>query len=201
MNYRKTVISIIILFIVTLTGCVAVDKFHSYDKQLLFEADSLFRDGNFELAKRKYEKIRDMHPQPSVASTAQYYIGFINVYYENPFANWDAALREFKLFSSLYPDDIRIEEVNSWIRILVVMQAFKKDYLGTMSRLEELNEQRQADSRLMHEQLQTQNKSALDSLSAILRNCNEYRDSLVRKAHDLENVILDLERKCQQAGR
>lgn len=200
MKIKKTIIFTVISLVIILAGCTA-DKFHSFEKQMLFEADSLFRDGNYELAKRKYEKIRDMHPQPSVASTAQYYLGFINVYYENPFANWEAALREFKQFASLYPDDFRLEQVNSWIRILVVMQAFKKDYLGTMSRLEEINERRQTDSRVMHDQLQSQNKSALDSISAILRNCNEYRDSLVRKAHDLENVILDLERKCQQAGR
>jgi outer membrane protein assembly factor BamD (BamD/ComL family) len=200
MKNIKPVFVVLTFLAVAIIGCAA-DKFHSFEKQLLFEADSLFRDGNFELAKIKYMKIRDMKPNPSVASTAQYYLGFVNVYYDNPFANWEAALREFKLFAAQYPDDIRIDQVNSWIRILVVMQSFKKDYLGTMTRLEDVSKQRQVDSRLMHEHLQTQTKSAMDSLSAILRNCNEYRDSLVRKSHDLENVILDLERKCQQAGR
>jgi outer membrane protein assembly factor BamD (BamD/ComL family) len=201
MNYKKLFLLVFASLMMVLFGCVAADKFSTFERHLLFEADSLFRDGNYELAKIKYMKIRDMKPAPSVAKKAQYYLGFINVYYENPFANWDAALREFKTFAELYPDDFRIDQVNSWIRILVVLQSFKKDYVGTVSRLEDVSKQRQTDSRLIQEHLQAQTKTALDSLSATLRNCNEYRDSLVRKAHDLENVILDLERKCQQAGR
>lgn len=201
MNHKKILPFVLASMITILFGCVAADKFSTFDKQMLSEADSLFRVGNYELAKIKYMKIRDMKPAPSVAKKAQYYLGFINVYYENPFANWEAALREFKLFASLYPDDFRIEQVNSWIRVLVVLQSFKKDYVSNVSRLEDVSKQRQTDSRLIQEHMQAQTKTAMDSLSATLRNCNEYRDSLVRKAHDLENVILDLERKCQQAGR
>jgi outer membrane protein assembly factor BamD (BamD/ComL family) len=159
------------------------------------KADSLFNAGNYEYAKVKYSKICATFPETDAAKTAQYYLGYINVYYDNPFANWEAALREFKTFATLYPQDYRIDEVNSWIRILVVMQSFKKEYQGTISKLDlvKLKEHKENDSKFK--------KVNIDFIIESLKRCDDDRDSLAKKTKDLENVIIDLERKCQQAGK
>ena len=122
-------------------------------------------------------------------------LGLINLYYDNPSANWEIALQEFKKFASLYPDDYRIGEVNSWIRLLVVMQSFKKEYRGTADKLEQL-----AKSKELEVSQPQPRKVNIDAITESLRNC--YNDTI----HSPENpgnrnFILDLERKCQQAGR
>jgi outer membrane protein assembly factor BamD (BamD/ComL family) len=181
--------------LIILSGCGG--KMILYEEQLLSEADSLFRAGNYEYAKVKFAKIRDAHPETEAAKTSQFYLGYINVFYDNPFANWEAALREFKMFTTLYPQDNRIGEVNSWIRILIVMQSFKKEYQGTANKLELANrkEIKVNESKALLE------KKTSDSYTEQLKICSDGRDSLVRKTKDLENVILDLERKCQDAGK
>lgn len=137
-----------------------------------------------------------MKPNSHAARTSQYNLGYINVFYENPFASWEAALREFKLFVSLYPDDPRIDEVNSWIKLLVVMKSFKKDFLGTNDKLEVLQEQK---NRLQKKPQKPQ--ADIESLNESLRRCYHVRDSLNKKSKDLENFILDLEKECQKAGK
>ncbi|MBN1309224.1 MAG: hypothetical protein JXA18_14970 [Chitinispirillaceae bacterium] len=180
-------------FVLFSFGCGG--KYVTYEQQLLGEADSLFRAGNYEYAKVKFNKVRTVKPASSAARTAQYYLGFINVYYENPFASWEAALREFKLFVSMYPDDARVSEVNSWIKLLVVMQSFKKEYLGTTDRLEEL-QSRKIEKKAVQTRPSTAN---IDALTESLRGCYQVRDSLNQKIKDLENFIIDLEKKCRGA--
>ena len=169
----------------------------TYEQQLLGDADSLFKAGNYEYAKVKYDKIRTLKPASPAARTAQYYLGYINIYYENPFASWEAALREFKLFVSLYPDDARVGEVNSWIKMLVVMQSFKKEFLGTTNRLESLKMEQVEKTTQTPPAKSTVN---IDALTESLRNCYHVRDSLDKKSKDLENFILDLEKKCKEPG-
>jgi len=169
-----------------------------YEEQLLAEADSLFRASNYEYAKVKYDKVRTLKPASPAARKAQYNLGYINVYYDNPFASWEAALREFKLFLSLYPDDPKVDEINSWIKILVSMQSFKKDYSGVSNRIEELQiKQAQAEQT----QQSKQASANLEAITESLRNCYHTRDSLKERSKDLENFIIDLEKECQAAGK
>ena len=184
------------LIICLLSGCGG--KYVTYEQQLLTDADSLFKAGNYEYAKVKYDKIRTGKPGSPAARTAQYHLGYINVYYENPFASWEAALREFKLFVSLYPDDIRVDEVNSWIKLLTVMQSFKRDFLGTTNRLEEL---RQKKTEIVPPVAPSKPSPNIDALTESLRNCLHVRDSLNQKSKDLENFILDLEKKCGEVNK
>ncbi|MBN1576263.1 MAG: hypothetical protein JW913_06925 [Chitinispirillaceae bacterium] len=170
-------------------------KYVTYEQQLLGEADSLFRAGNYEYAKVKFDKVRALKPSSPAARSAQYYLGFINVYYENPFASWEAALREFRLFVSMYPDDARVDEVNSWIKLLVVMQSFKKEYIGTSGRLEDL-EQKNSKRESVRIKPSTVN---IDALTESLRSCYHARDSLNQKSKDLERFILYLEKECQES--
>jgi outer membrane protein assembly factor BamD (BamD/ComL family) len=178
------------------SGC-AVKRF-SYEQQLLSEADSLFKVGNYEYAKVKYAKIRDAHPETDVAKTAQFYLGYINVFYDNPFANWEASLREFRMFATLFPQDYRIGEVNSWIRILTVMQSYKKEYQGTINKLDQIKAKELIKD---NEPRAIVHRINIDSIAETLRKCFDDRDSLVRKTKDLENAILDLEKTCQGAVR
>lgn len=176
-------------------SCAA--KFPSFEKQLLFRADSLFKVGNYEYAKVNYAKIRDAHPETDVAKTAQFYLGYINVFYDNPFANWEAALREFRMFATLFPQDYRIGEVNSWIRILTVMQSFKKEYQGSITKLDQVKIKDQKETEFKS----VEHRIKIDSIAETLKKCFDDRDSLVRKTKDLENAILDLEKTCQGAVR
>ncbi|NLD92374.1 MAG: hypothetical protein GX639_06860 [Fibrobacter sp.] len=186
----------LLLFTTTmlLGGCAA--KRYSYDQQLFFEADSLFKVGNYEYAKVKFAKIRDAHTETDAARLAQFYLGYINVYYDNPFASWEAALREFKNFVTLYPRDIKTHEAQSWIRILVAMQSFEKEYQGSTYKLEQ---QKSRESKEKDQQ-QVQRKLLIESSSDQLKKCTDDRDSLSRKTRELENFILDLEKKCQAAA-
>ncbi len=187
---------LLLLFATTLFlgGCAA--KRYSYDQQLFFEADSLFKVGNYEYAKVKFAKIRDAHAETDAARLAQFYLGYINVYYDNPFASWEAALREFKNFVTLYPRDIKTHEAQSWIRILVAMQSFEKEYQGSTYKLEQ---QKSRESKEKDQQ-QVQRKLLIESNSDQLKKCTDDRDSLSRKTRELENFILDLEKKCQAAA-
>jgi outer membrane protein assembly factor BamD (BamD/ComL family) len=175
-----------------LIGCSA--KFVGYEQQLLSDADSLFRVGHFEFAKIRYQKIRELKPKSTAARTAQYYLGYINVYYENSLGNWEAALREFKLFASLYPDDERIDEVNSWIKLLLAMQLFKKNYQSSMKETKTLENELSAKEAASFENPPVN----VDALNESLRNCSLARDSLQKKTKDLENLILELERRWQE---
>lgn len=195
-RYQHTLVfcSVILAIIIAgTTGCGG--RYVTYEKQLLNEADSLFKAGNYEFAKIRFDKVRTLRPKSPAAKIAQYYLGYINVYYENPFASWEAALREFKLFATLYPNDSRIDQVNSWIKLLVVMQSFKKNYMGTTDSISKLNRKQKELSRRGR-------KVPTDSiriLNDVIRRCNHIRDSLVRKNEDLENFIIDLEAKCQES--
>ncbi|HEX3019108.1 MAG TPA: hypothetical protein VHP36_02350 [Chitinispirillaceae bacterium] len=187
----KTTLGILLILI-----CCCSPKIVTFEQKILSEADSLFREGNYEYAKVKYAKARELKPKSDVARTSQYYLAFINVYYDNPFANWEAALREFRTFAALYPDDQRIGEVNSWIRLLVVMQTFKKVYQGTNNKLEELSKKEPPPC-----PPPTPRKTNVDIITESLRNCLDAKDSLGRKTKEFESVILDLEKKCLQAGK
>lgn len=189
-------LAVFIVSIWIFAGCHG--KVLLYEEQLLAEADSLFRASNYEYAKVKYDKVRTLKPASPAARKAQYNLGYINVYYDNPFASWEAALREFKLFLSLYPDDPKVDEINSWIKILVSMQSFKKDYSGVSNRIEELQlKQIQAEQTLQSRQSSVN----IEAITESLKNCYHTRDSLKERSKDLENFIIDLEKECQAAGK
>lgn len=184
--------------VIALLLCGCGGKVVFYEQQLLAEADSLFRAGNYEYAKVKFDKVRTLKPASPAARTAQFYLGYINVYYENPFASWEAALREFKLFVSLYPDDARVDEVNSWIKLLVVMQSFKKEYIGTSDQLEELKQQKTDTPETLRPKPSAVN---IDALTESLRSCYHVKDSLNQRSKDLEKAILDLENECHEVPK
>jgi outer membrane protein assembly factor BamD (BamD/ComL family) len=168
---------------------------------LMAKADSLFKNGNFQDAKTTYENIRLIYaPTSPEAQKAHYFIAYIDVFYQNPWADWNSALTEFKSFAAFYPDDPHIDEVRSWIRILTTIKSFEIEYRKTSNQVERLT----ADKNATHE---TQ-RFYLDSMAAILRSSYDSRDSISRKGDslarintDLINTIINLEKKCQQVGK
>lgn len=161
---------------------------------VLKEADSLFRAGNYQYALRRFDRVRTLRPKSPAAKIAQYYLGYINVYYENPFANWEAALREFKLYATLYPNEAKVDEVNSWIKLLIAMQSYKKN-IGTTDSIEKMNPKQIK----LPKKSKNIPKESIRSLNEKIRRCNHVRDSLIRKNKDLENFIIELEATCQDA--
>jgi len=168
-------------------------KLVTFKTRQLSEAEALVYKGKYDEAKKLYNKIRSSQPNAEEAKTAHYSIAFINVYYKNTNADWNVALMEFKSFAALYPKDPRIGEVLSWVRLLTVIKSFNNEFKRASSKVQRLeNDQNES---------KTTQRMFLDSMSSMLRNCYQARDSLVKKNVELENVIIDLEKKFQQAGK
>ena len=165
----------------------------TYRTRLLTEADSLLVGGKYDEAKQKYEKIRSSTRNTEETKSAHFALAYINVYYKNPNTDWSAALKEFKSFVTLYPNDPRIGEALSWIRILTVIKSFDTEFRRASNQVERL--------KLDKNEARTNQRIFLDSMASMMHNCYEIRDSMTRKNAELENVIIDLEKKCQQAGR
>ncbi len=166
-----------LLMCIALNHCASNVASFTFEDKLLAEADSLFRTGNYEYAKLKYAKVRDDYPKSGAGSRAQYSLGYINVYYDNPFADYNAALREFKKFAANYPNDKRLDMVNNWIRILTILQDFGKSYYGSNSQLRDLKNRQSSIFK---------NYSTLQD--AYLR-CDRMNDSLAQRVRILEGII------------
>jgi hypothetical protein len=170
--------------LMVLAGCAG--QMITYDQKLLMEADSLFKMGNYEYAKIRYTKLHTDYPNTKFGAKAQYNLGFINIYYDNPFANWEAALREFKTFAAQYPSHELIPEVNSWIRLLVVLQSFKRQYDVSSAEVGSL------ENELKNRQNQpTQRKiePRYEVLMEAVQKCYIDKDSLSTRIRVLEEVI------------
>ena len=154
---------------------------YSHFRRQIVHADSLFRTGNYEIAKMEYTKIRDKCKESEIAATAQYRLGYINIYYDNPFADYEAALREFKRFQSMYPKHEKIEQVQNWIRMLTVLTNFARDFNGNIRELKNLGTQREDIIK---------NYTTLQE--AYLR-CDSIRDSLINEVKALERLIIKLQ--------
>jgi outer membrane protein assembly factor BamD (BamD/ComL family) len=174
----------------TLTAsCASQAVQYTRERKLFVEADSLFEAGNFEYAIRKYSRIRNEYPRTPTGANAQYNLGFIHVYYENPFADYEAALREFRQFAKMYPKDRRIDEVNNWIRILTVLRDFAMHYEGNKEQL------------LTIKQRHTNTSKEYTNIQDAWLSCDAKVDSLQRRiivlqgnVEALEKIITELER-------
>lgn len=193
--FRRGLASAFILYaaLALAPACSSSGRIVTYKTRQLAEADSLVFAGKFDEAKELFEKIRSTHSNGDEARTAHFNIAFINVYYKNPNADWNAALKEFKSFAALYPKDPRIGEALSWVRMLTVIKSFDNEFKRASSQVQRL--------KLDRTEAKMTQRMFLDSMASMLRGCYQTRDSLVKKNVELENVIIDLEKKCQQAGR
>jgi outer membrane protein assembly factor BamD (BamD/ComL family) len=202
---RKQYSTLIVLVALALILCACAGSAKHFTPALgnvqMAEADSLFSCGNYEEAKTTYEKVRTaMPPFSANAEKAHYYAAYIDVFYKNPHGDWNAALTEFKSFAALYPNDPHINDVLSWIRILTTIKLFETEYRRTTNKVDRLTQDKTEASEI--------NRLSLDSMGTILHRSYESldsvektRDSLSRKNDELIKTIIDLEKKCQQAGK
>jgi outer membrane protein assembly factor BamD (BamD/ComL family) len=191
--WRNAASCLLLLFFALGTTCSSSGKMVTYKTRKLAEADALLYSGKFDEAKELYEKIRSDQPSSDEAKTAHFNLAFINVFYKNPNADWNTALKEFKSFAALYPKDPRIGEALSWVRMLTVIKSFDNEFKRASDQVQRL--------KLDRSEAKMTQRMFLDSMASMLRSCYQARDTLVKKNVELENVIIDLEKKCQQAGR
>jgi outer membrane protein assembly factor BamD (BamD/ComL family) len=111
---------------------------YTFDKQLLSDADGKFKQRKYAEAIAQYNEIVKTFPKTASARIALYKIGFVNIYFENDQPDWTASLNAFKLFQKNYRDDPKIDEINTWMRILVAMDMFSAQYNVTSARVQTL---------------------------------------------------------------
>jgi hypothetical protein len=181
-----------LLACVLLFGCAASRATaYTYDRRLLAQAEAKFEKRRYPEALKIYQELvssPDYSQSPS-AKIALYRIGYINIYYDNPNANTNAALDAFNSYKVLYSDDKDIGEVNTFVKMLVVLKSFKDQYDETMALM-----------------LKFQNKSkiangSLDTLLWYIQRCTSERDSLsaerftfMKKIRELEQTIVKMEK-------
>jgi outer membrane protein assembly factor BamD (BamD/ComL family) len=143
-------------------------------------ADSLFGIGNYDIAKREYKKIRDNERDKKTIAYAQFNLAFIDVYFDNPFADYDIALEEFKRFISEFPNHPKASTAKNWIKILTVLRGFSREYKGSTETLTTIKEE--CDRYIKQ--------------FPILRNsyqrCEASKDSLINQVQVLERVIEEI---------
>lgn len=114
-----------------------VVRYGFWEQQLDVGKERL-EEGKYEMAKMVYTKIRDDCMNVKTAAEAQFNLAMVDIYYDNPFADYEAALREFKRFASLYPKDKKTDLVNNLINILTAFKGFSRDFKGNTNELNHL---------------------------------------------------------------
>jgi hypothetical protein len=167
-----------------LLQCAGASKINmvTYDQQLLGEAEHAFSQKRYSDATKIYIQIRDSWGRTQSARVAQYKLGLLYLFYDNPDADWKVALQEFKRFASSYPQDDRSGEVNSWIRILVAMESFEAQFEQNSARVRALKNRHTAVNENYDVLLDSQMRCMVD------------KDSLTQKIKKLEDFILQLEK-------
>jgi outer membrane protein assembly factor BamD (BamD/ComL family) len=173
---------IVALVLLMAPGCSPVTTTqYTFDKKLLADADGKCKQKSYAEALKTYDEIVKTFPQTSSARTALFKVGFVNIYYDNPLSDWNAAITAFKLFQKNYPDDPRIEEVNTWIRVLVAMESFSAQYGETSARIKSLMNK------------STEVSGNYETLLEAIQKCSSDKDSLDNEKNALNQKIKELE--------
>lgn len=157
----------------------------------LHEADSLFNSGDYVRAKRNYQKIRDAETDSTVLQEVQYKLGYINVYYNNPFGDWEEGLREFQRYQTQYPNGRKSEEVNSWVTLLHSIESYHSGFNTSFSQTKDLKTRSSDEAR------------KVQSLMEALLKCETVKDSLIQEVNFLQRKVADMEElilKVQKIG-
>ena len=191
MLIKKILFKILIpLLLTTLFLSCAANKAASnigHDIGLMHVADSVFDAGNYQGAKSLYSEIKKSGKSPGLRALAQYKIGYLNIYYENPFANYEEALVQFKEFVRDNPTHSRVGEANNYIRILSSLQRI------SIIAEEAKNIPKENTSEVEDNKKQDELINNLLGLQRAYLKCNSRSDSLSKKITILESVIDELE--------
>ncbi len=112
---RKFSVIAVLLFVVLLQACATAMTPHEAE---LYNADHLFKAGEYDHAIAAYKTLLQKNPGSDIAADAQFAIAYTHVYYDNPNINYTLAMGEFKRFLTLYPNDSRHEEAQNWYKVL-----------------------------------------------------------------------------------
>ena len=149
-------------------------------ENIFLYADSLFNIGNYDIAKLEYKKIRDNNKDKEIIAYAQFNLAFIDIYYDNPFADYNIALIEFKQFVSEFPNHPRVSAAKNWIKILTVLRGFSREYKGSTETLSIIKEK--CDEYLKQYSI----------LKNSYQRCDSVKDSLKQQIQVLERVIEEI---------
>lgn len=185
----RTVVYILCAASLSVWQCSHATTAYTFDKQLLDKADEKFKQRNYAEALDKYAEIVKTFPRSTSARSALFKIGFTNLYFDNPQADWMAALKAFRLFQKKFGNDPKTAEVNTWIRILVAMESFAAQYGQSSQRIQKLKtktlEKSESVEQLREEFLRCTFEK--DSL-------NLEKNALIQKIKELEATILKIEK-------
>ncbi len=160
-------------------GCAG--ELATTSRRSLSSADSLAATGDYLHAKRAYNRILQSRPNTSLAEDAQYQLGYLSIFYENPFADWEVALAEFKKYKEKYPMGRHIDKVNTWLSVLHALQSYNAGYHTQVDQAEKLISKRSTEKRRI-----------VGLADSVLR-CEHERDSLRRALYGLENKLREYE--------
>jgi len=164
---------------------------YTYDKSLLTVADAKFDKKHYAEALKIYQELAYSpdYSQLNSARLALYRIGILNIYFDNPKADPRSAFEAFNTFKLRYPHDKLIGEVNTWIKILVVLKSFEDQYDETLARMKRLQSKSAVTS------------GSLDTMFDAFQHCATERDSLdseraalLKKIAELEQIIVKMEK-------
>ncbi|MFP4163950.1 MAG: hypothetical protein ACLFQB_08810 [Chitinispirillaceae bacterium] len=198
---RRPVHHFIVLFVLcsaalifsSLSSCSSGRKLTVQEKNPLHKADSLFQAGKYHRAQAAYSTARDTLVDEEYIRDAQYKLAILHLYHDNADVNLDSSLIELKYFVTLFPDDPRAGEAKSWIKVLNLLKKTRKELKAKNRRIRRLNR--------YDEQLAKTTREIIDSLTETLDVLQQERDSLFDDNAQLKQIIVELERKCQQGGR
>ncbi|MBN1983813.1 MAG: hypothetical protein JW795_19920 [Chitinivibrionales bacterium] len=155
----------------------AAPKANAQYLKLLDQADSLFKHGKYEKAKKNYAFLRDSCKDNDIAAIAFYNYCSVTMFYDNPRLDYDSALVEFKRFRSLYPSSPRINDANNWVKILTLLQKSRIDVSDHTDKIKKI------------ETSQKEFVNNLSSLHDAYSNCDAVKDSLIRRVKEMEKAI------------
>ncbi|KMQ50559.1 hypothetical protein CHISP_2552 [Chitinispirillum alkaliphilum] len=156
------------------------------------EAQLHITNGQYREAEMMLNAIIDSIPESPVAADALYSLAMIHLANSNPDADFYKAMDRFETFTAAYPEDPRQRSAQNWLHILGL-------YTQTKEKLYTALETAHQFQTTYEENLSKQLN--LETLNEDIRRCYEERENLLSKTEEFRSIIIELERKCLQAGR
>lgn len=180
-SFYTVLLAGLLAFLISCAANTAVSQV-SFDMRLMNRADSTFEAGNYEKAKQQLLQIVEKGQSKMARALAQFKLGYLNVYYENPFADYELALTEFRKFVKEYPNHSKIDEANNYIRIL--------DRMNQINQISQENKSKVSGLSDKHSDMVN---NLLGMQKAYLKS-NSQIDSLKKRIRVLEAVIEEVDK-------
>ncbi len=154
-------------------------------KPIFTEADKHFLNGEYEKAEKKYQEILKSTRQKSVNALAQYKLGYLYIYFNNPASNYAEALKHFKLFLTIDNKHPYAKRAKNWIKILTELTELQGHYATDKELLDRLKAKQSKADRL-HVTL----KDSLDNVM-ILKDTLQNRIKVLEENEKVLKGVID----------